>query len=282
MYDNFATGRRDLLPDVETRLTVVEGDIVDQAHLVRVARSWHPDVVIHLAGIHYIPYCNAHRMETLRVNGEGTQSVLEACRVAGIQRVVAASSAAVYGISDRINCESDTPDPDDIYGISKVLTETLLRQYHREFGMACCAARLCNVYGPNETNPHVIPEILGQLARSDEIQLGNLDVYRDFVYVKDVARALMALARARHIGFGIFNVGTGQEYSIREVVQACSEAVGHELHVQSVSSRRRRVDRPHLRADCSLMTQVADWRAQYGLREGLAETIQTMAAVSSA
>lgn len=276
VFDNFSVGRSDWLPADNPRLAIVEGDIVDHAHLLRVMDNWRPQVVIHLAGIHFIPYCNAHRMETLRVNVEGTQSVLEACGEAQVERIVIASSAAVYGISDQVNCESDPPAPVDVYGLSKWCDEALLCQFHQDSGVSCIAARLFNVYGPHETNPHVIPQILEQMLTADEIHLGNLDAYRDFVYVRDVAQALIALAKAKNIDYGIFNVGTGTEHSIQDVLATCEDIMGRELRVRSIASLRRRTDRWHLRADCSHMSTVIGWRARYDLHTGLAETIRAM------
>jgi len=275
VYDNFSTGRHEFLPSGMPGLALVEGDIVDQAHLRQAMANWAPSAVIHLAAIHYIPYCNAHPLETLRVNVEGTQSVIEACRAARVKRLVAASSAAVYPICDKANHESDPPGPVDIYGVSKWVDEILVHQFHQETGVACCMARLFNVFGTNETNPHVIPDILEQVTRTDEIQLGNVDARRDFVYVRDVAGALIALVEADGIQFGVFNVGTGQEYSIEQVVQICAEIVQRPLRIHSVGSRRRPTDRRHLLANHSKITAAVGWQPQYDLRAGLAETMGT-------
>lgn len=280
VFDNLSTGRLDHLPCQHTRLLVVEGDIVDQVHLLQVMKDWSPDVVFHLAALHYIPYCNTHPRETLRVNVEGTQSVLEACGETGVQRVVFASSAAVYGISDEANRETDPPNPTDIYGVSKWFGEILLERFQRDSGIACLAARLFNVYGFNETNPHVIPAILDQLSDTDEIRLGNVDARRDFVYVKDVAQALIKLAKAEHLYSGNFNVGTGHEYSIREVVGVCQDIVGQLLRIRSVASRRRRAERWHLLADISRIRETVNWRPRYDLRTGLAETMALMGTVA--
>jgi UDP-glucose 4-epimerase len=281
VYDNFSTGSLDLLPSGDRRMSVAEGDIVDHERVRYVMNHWRPSVVFHLAAIHYIPYCDAHPMETLRVNVEGTQSVLEACKEVKVGRVVAASSAAVYGISDEANRESDPPGPMDIYGVSKWTNEVQLRRFHEDSGIPCLAARLFNVYGFNETNPHVIPAVLEQLSNGDEIQLGNLEPARDFVYVRDVARALIALAGSEDIGFGVFNVGTGREYSIRELVEICQEIVRRPLRVRSVASRRRPTDRWHLLADISRIVEAVGWRPQYDLGTGLAETMAAMAMIGS-
>jgi UDP-glucose 4-epimerase len=276
VYDNFSTGRLDFLPCHHPRLTIVIGDIGDMPGLQRIIQAWQPSAVVHLAAIHYIPYCEAHRQETLHINVEGTMGVLEACRNSGVRRIIAASSAAVYGISSRTNRELDAPDPIDIYGASKWFDEILLRQFHQETGISCIAARIFNVYGTNETNPHVIPEILQQLNQQNEIALGNLDVRRDFVYVKDVAHALMALVRTSKMDYGIFNIASGVEHSVREIVETCERIVGRPVRVRSDVARCRQVDRPHLRADISAIQQEVGWSPRYDLETGLTEMIQSM------
>lgn len=274
VYDNFSTGHPEFLPGRHPHLRVVKGDILDYECMTATMRDWQPDVVFHLAAIHYIPYCNAHRREALRVNVEGTQSVLDACWDTRVERVIAASTAAVYGISDRPNLEADCPAPVDVYGASKWFDELLIQQFCQDTGISCLVARLFNVYGPNETNPHVIPEIVQQAVSGYDIELGNLDVCRDFVYVKDVAQAFIAMASARDASFDVFNVGTGHEYSARDIVRVCEIILQRKLHARSVAARRRTIDRPHLLADCAHIQRIIGWQPRYDLQAGLAELLQ--------
>jgi UDP-glucose 4-epimerase len=164
----------------------------------------------------------------------------------------------------------------DVYGVSKWTNEVQLRQFRQHTGISCIGARLFNVYGFNETNPHVIPAILDQLTQDGEIRLGNIEPYRDFVYVRDVAQALIALAKAEGIDNGLYNVGTGKEWSIRELVKTCEEIVDRPLKIRSVESRRRPTDRWHLLADISRIKEEIGWQPQYDLRKGLEETILGM------
>ena len=273
VFDNFSTGKKEFLPIPHQGLKIVEGDIVDHPQLLQAAQAWQPDVVVHLAALHYIPYCNKHCRETIRVNVEGLQSVLEVCRACNVARIVFASSAAVYAISDEANQESNPPDPIDIYGLSKWFGERLLWQFHQETGVSCLAAPLFNVYGINETNPHVIPAILEQVEQAKDIELGNVEACRDFIFVRDVALALLALVNAESQPFGIFNVGSGREYSIRDVVAVCEGIVQRPLSIQTVESRQRKQERWHLWADISHIKETIGWQPQYDLRTGLAETM---------
>ncbi len=105
-----------------------------------------------------------------------------------------ASTGAVYEPSTAAHHETSPLAPDDVYGHSKLWSEQAVRLWERRTGVACGVARLFNVVGPGETNPHLVPEIVAQAASGDELRLGNLDSRRDYVYVDDVASGLHALA----------------------------------------------------------------------------------------
>ena len=119
-----------------------------------------PHWVVHLAAIHFIPYCNQHPFESADINIRGTINVLEACKAAAsLEKVLFASTAAVYPISDTPHVETDAIGPMDIYGLSKVAGERLMNEFHLASGTTTIVCRFFNAFGPNETNPHLIPEI---------------------------------------------------------------------------------------------------------------------------
>ena len=124
-----------------------------------------------------------------------------------------ASTAAVYAPSEQPHDETSAIGPTDIYGLTKLWTEQLAELFHRKTGKPVGVARLFNVFGPGETNPHLIPTIVLQLQRGSELRLGNLRTKRDYVYVEDVARGLISLARDRLAGKSVTcNLGTGHQY----------------------------------------------------------------------
>jgi UDP-glucose 4-epimerase len=267
VYDNFFTGRK---PPPLAGLTVVPGDIRDGERLAAVVREHRPEAVCHLAALHFIPYCDSHPMATMEVNVVGTQVLLEACRDSGIKRLVFASSAAVYGVGERPHREEETPDPRDVYGLSKLFGEQQVAAFHRATGAPCVIARLFNVYGPGETNSHVIPEIFRQLAEGHEaLALGNLTARRDLVHVKDVARALRCFLGALPSPFAVFNVGSGRAVSVAAVLGLLESILGRGLAVAQDPERLRAVDRPHLQADISRLWHAFGWQPRVTLDEGL-------------
>jgi UDP-glucose 4-epimerase len=281
-YDDFSVGRRESLPATVSSLAVAEGDIRDEGRLRELFQLYRPWAVVHLAAVHFIPFCSAHPAETLAVNVVGTQSLLEVSSKADIGHFVFASSAAVYAPSDRSHREDDPTGPIDIYGLSKVFGEMLATAFHEQSGTPTHIARIFNVYGPGDNNLHVIPEIVQQLATGSVLQLGNLEARRDYIHVTDVARSLELLLDESPSPFGIFNIGTGRTYSVAHIVELFRDCLDREIRVESREERLRPVDRPFLQADITRIAKTFAWRPQIEPRQGLAELVRPLTLSSQA
>lgn len=269
IVDNLSTGRIENLMELEGRFEFVQADIRDTAQLVEYMRRNAVQVVYHLAALHYIPFCEAHPYETFEVNVLGTLSVLEAMRQADISRLVFTSTGAIYPPLDVPLSEETPVEPQDIYGLSKWHGETMIAYYQRRYGIRATVVRLFNTYGAYETNPHLLPHIINTLKQGvRELTLGNLHPKRDYIYVQDVAEGLYRLG-SRPDTLGLFNLGTGIEYSVQEVVAVISRLLGEPLSVVQDSARMRPVDKPHQRADLTKLQAILGWRPTVDLEEGL-------------
>ena len=273
VVDDLFAGRREYVPD---NATFYEQDIRSDA-FAETVRDEAPDAIVHLAAIHHIPYCNANPEEAFEVNTMGTRTLLEAAEdVENLQQVVFASTAAVYEPGERPHRETDEPGPIDIYGRTKLVSEDLLEKFSMETGVRAASARLFNVYGTNETNQHLIPAILDQLRDgSREIELGNLSPARDFVHVTDVADALVALLAEFDGDYRAYNVGTGTEHTVREVVEHTSEALGESIEIAQDEERVRESDRPHLRPSVGRIERETGWSADVEFTEGLRDLLES-------
>ncbi|RJR41454.1 MAG: NAD-dependent epimerase/dehydratase family protein [Desulfobacteraceae bacterium] len=251
---------------------VYEVDITDGGMRDLIVRL-RPERVFHLAAIHYIPECNANPERTLRVNVEGTLSVLNACAEAGVKKVIVASSGAVYADSETPLDENAQVAPVDIYGWSKAFTEDLCRWISYSKGLPVIAARLFNNFGPRETNPHIIPEILFQLRKSDVLTLGNVSPIRDYIHTTDTADAMIALAQADLSGFIAVNIATGTGVSVRDLVRILGEQLGRTLRIEFDQARLRPVDKETQVADISLLRKLTGWEPRLTLRNGLRQLL---------
>jgi UDP-glucose 4-epimerase len=278
VLDNLFNGRKEFLPDAE-RLRFRAVDLTDAAAVRDVVDEVRPGRVFHLAALHFIPYCNAHPDQALQVNVVGTQNLLEACRRHPPTTLVATSTVAVYPIRDGANAETDPAGPIDVYGMSKWFNEQQVELFASQVPTRCAMVRLSNVYGPHETNPHVLPDILEQVARGQtDIQLGNLKPRRDYVYVTDVARAFVDIADKLRHPFRVYNVGTGCEHSVDEMLEQLARISGLPLKPRVAAERLRAVDRMHLVCDLTRITDEIGWRPRHDLQSGLAALWEWFAA----
>lgn len=279
IVDDFSLGVPENLGEAAASALVAQVDVRDADATACAFRDLRPDYAIHLAALHFIPACEREPKRCIDVNVGGTQSVLEACRAASVRSVVLASTAAVYAPADGAHHENATIGPTDIYGLTKVWSEQLVDRFHRLTGTGIGVARLFNVFGPGETNPHLIPDVIAQAANADELRLGTLTTRRDYVFVDDVADALIAISgKAEESGHCLCNVGRGEEVDGYEIVAAIGRLLGRDLRVRTDPTRIRASDRPHLLCDCSGAHEMLGWTAATGLEAGLRAAIAEPAA----
>jgi len=268
VLDSFLVGPKSNLDGIKGHFKVAEGDITDRRFMARAMKEARPEIVIHLAAHHFIPFCNANPEETLRVNGEGTMAVLRAASDAGAHTALVASSGVLYPPTKEPLSEGGPIEVTDIYGLSKKLTEDIAAFFETTTGMNCPVARLFNTYGPYETNAHLIPHIMESIHRGNEIPLGNLEPKRDYIYVEDTARFILALSALKQKGV-LCNVGAGEEYSVREVVDHISGILGRQLEITVNADRVRKTDKLHQRADMRRLLELTDEDAPIDLSAGL-------------
>lgn len=271
VVDDCSVGSGERVPS-DARLEQI--DVRSQA-LHPVVRSFDPHAIVHLAAIHYVPYCNENPGETYDVNVLGTRQLLAAADgLEELETFLNVSSAAVYPPSDAPLSEDISADPMDPYGKSKLVGEDLVALFGERTGVDTVSARLFNVYGPGETNPHLVPAILEQLEDGNRtVELGNLTPKRDYVHVRDVSRALRRLLDHADDAPATLNVGTGHAHSVREVVEAVSRALGEDITVVQDEDRVRESDRPHLQADVQRIQAVTGWTPSVDFVAGLSELL---------
>jgi UDP-glucose 4-epimerase len=273
VIDNFFNGKRDNLQDLEDRVQVLEMDIASN-DLPAVFEANKFSTVIHLAALHYIPYCDSHPLETCRVNIGGTQAVLDSSVRYGVRRFFQASTAAVYGSSQTPHSESAKLEPVDIYGLSKLANEYQVRFCSQRADCTFAIGRISNVVGPYETNPHLVPELLRRLRASWTIQVGNTTSKRDYIHVSDVCRAVATMTFDSPPGVHLCNVGTGKAYSVAQVIQTLEQIIGRTIQFVSTPEHIRSIDRPLLAVDISKIKQEYGWSPKQSLEDSLRDALE--------
>ncbi|MBL9085043.1 MAG: NAD(P)-dependent oxidoreductase [Planctomycetales bacterium] len=277
--DDFSCGREEYLEPyaLNPNFTLTRLDIRDTAGLSALFELHRPAAVVHLAALHFIPACMADPPRTVSVNVHGTQSVLSAARAAGVERFWFTSTGDIYVPDEKPHHETRSKvGPFNIYGLSKLLGEQLTALESRERpNAAFVVGRLFNLYGPRETNPHFLPELLKQLRAAPEavLRLGNLWPKRDMVPVADAASAVIDALEAAPPGMTTLNVATGVAVTMQQILDLIGELRGSPLPIETDPSKVRSVERPHLQADVGELKRLIGWTPHIDLRRGIAELL---------
>ena len=272
VLDDLSVGsEQNLAAAIKGEVRSLVADVRDVDGVTRHVSSFRPTTVFHLAAVHFIPTCESQPTLAIGVNVAGTQSVLEACsRTDSVESVVAASSGAVYEPDSHAHAEGSALGPTDVYGYSKEWTERLAAYFHKSSEIPVGIARIFNVIGPGETNPHLLPAIIEQITGTGELRLGNLTTRRDYIFSADVAEGLTQLAGAcRAHGTLTCNLGSESAITGAELVELVASAVGRPVSVSADPARFRESDRPVLLSDCTKAHDVLGWRAVTPIEEAV-------------
>jgi UDP-glucose 4-epimerase len=271
VLDNLACGEHRLAHMQQNEFVLHRQDIRNSDAVTKLLSEIKPAIIYHLAAVHFIPACEAAPGDSVAINVAGTVNLLNAAPAEA--KFVFASSAAVYRPLSGAHLERDEDlGPVDIYGYTKLHGEHFVRHYHNQNRIRGTIVRLFNVVGPGETNPHLVPAIIGQLASGKRrLALGNLFPHRDYIDVGDVAFGFRALVKNDAFEGGplISNLGTGHTHSVGDVVATIATAAGVELDIQQDPSRMRTVDRPMLKASTQKLKQITNWTPTMSLAQSM-------------
>lgn len=268
VLDNLATGRPENLSGIADggRLELRRGDVADPA---AVAGLFHPrDWVFHLAALADVVPSIERPLEYHRANVDGTATVLEAARAAGVARFVYTASSSCYGIPDVYPTPEDTPpSPQYPYALTKYVGECYALHWAHVYGMPIVSLRLFNVYGPRARTSGSYGAVFGvflaqKLAGKPFTVVGDGTQTRDFTFVTDVVDAFVRAAASSAIG-EVFNVGSGRDESVNRIV----ELLDAEADVVHLPKRPGEPD--CTLADNTRARKVLGWSPSVTLEEGV-------------
>jgi UDP-glucose 4-epimerase len=277
VFDNLSRGRLDNLANATARgkVTIVEGDIRDVSALGEAIDG--ADLVFHLAAIR-ITHCAEDPRLAMEVLGDGTFNVIDSAHRTGARRIVASSSASVYGMAEEFpTTERHHPyNNRTLYGAIKTLNEGLLRSYNDMYGLDYVALRYFNVYGPRMDIHGKYTEVLIRwmeriIAGQAPIIFGDGLQTMDFVYATDIARANILAAHA-DVTDDVFNIASGTETSLNDLAAALCRAMASELEPE-YGPERAINPVPRRLADISRARDLLGFEAKITLDEGLRDLV---------
>ncbi|MBM3143982.1 MAG: NAD-dependent epimerase/dehydratase family protein [Chloroflexi bacterium] len=252
------------------------GDVNDRPKLWTLLQN--VDCVYHLAARVSVSESVLYPREYNAVNVGGTVSLMEAMRDVGVRRVVFISSGAVYGGQAKQPLKENlTPSPDSPYAVSKLSSEYYVRTIGQLWGIETVSLRVFNAYGPGQhlppSHPPVIPNFLHQAIRNGSIVIhGDGSQTRDYVYIADVVRAMIATATAPSIDGQVINVGSGTETSVRGLGRLVIELTNSQA--ETIFNPRSDSGVERMCADLGLAKDKLDYHPQVSLEAGLRLTIE--------
>lgn len=259
-----------------SRFKTVALDIRDRAACAQIVQEFRPDVIFHLAGISFVPEAEKDFDRALDINVGGTYNMFRACQDLGLPAtVVFISSAETYGKvhpEDLPLRETLPTRPQTNYSLSKVMGESICHRFALDGVVKSVIIRAFNHIGVGQSNLFVCSSFAEQLAAIAKkkappiIRVGNLEARRDFVDVRDIARGYRLAALK---GSGVYNLCSGQSFSIREILDTLIEISGVKVVIESDPSRMRPSDVPDIRGSYEKAKLELGWEPLHSLKDTL-------------
>jgi UDP-glucose 4-epimerase len=274
VLDNFVTGRRENLRDVQPEIELVEGDLRDYERVLSAIAGC--QVVLHQGALPSVPRSFQDPLATNATNVTGTLNVLVAARDSGVRRVVYASSSSIYGANPALpKHEGLVPRPVSPYAVAKLAGEDFCRSFDGVVGLETVVLRYFNVFGPRQDSRghYAVPNFVAAMLNGGHpVVHGDGEQSRDFTYVSDVVDANLRAMRSEGVAGGAYNVGAGERTTLNELLRQIGALVGRQPNPTYEAPRLG--DVRHTQADVSAAKRDLDYTPSVSLAEGLRLTLE--------
>jgi UDP-glucose 4-epimerase len=277
VLDNLATGNLHNLQPFRDKIEFLQADVADPEVCRRAVQDM--EWVFHEAAAVSVPFSVEHPDTAHQVNVDGTFYLLDAARHAKVQRFMFAASSSAYGDDpdSAAKRETNLPRPLSPYAVSKILGENYCRVFALCYGMNTVALRYFNVFGPRQ-NPKsqyaaAIPAFVTMLLNNQSPTIyGDGEQTRDFTFIDNVVDANLLAAQSQGLGGQVFNVATGNAYSVNFVISQLNRILGKSIQSRHVPDRAG--DVKHSLADISLAVRLLKFKPRVSFEEGLARSVE--------
>jgi UDP-glucose 4-epimerase len=281
IFDNLSEGHRGAL---DSRAEFIEGDLADRSLIGKTLERIRPEAVMHFAANALVPESMTNPTKYFRNNVANGINLLEACVQAGVGKFVFSSTCAIFGLPKEVPITEDAPKaPINPYGESKLMFEKILYWYGQQHGLRYVCLRYFNAAGASRNfgehhrkETHLIPNVLKvALGQKPHVEMYGTDYptpdgtcIRDYIHIVDLANAhMLALTYDKS---DVFNLGSGEGYSVKQVVDVSRKVTGHKIPV--VEKPRRPGDPPRLVGDSAKIRKVLGWKPRFDSLEAIIES----------
>jgi UDP-glucose 4-epimerase len=276
IIDNFSTGKRENISSFLEEIELVEADIREFKACRKVVEGM--DFILHQAALTSVPRSIEDPLLTNEINITGTLNLLLASRDAKVQRLVFASSAAVYGEDPRLPKTEDMEGlPISPYALSKRVGELYCRLFSQLYGLSTVGLRYFNIFGPRQDPfsqyASVIPNFIGKMLKEEKPAVfGDGEQSRDFLYVSNVVEANILASKASGVSGEVFNIAGGEKTTVNSLVEELNKVLGKEIKPSYDNPRPG--DIKHSYADISKTRKMLKYEPTVSFSEGLSETVR--------
>ena len=260
------------IEDILYRLHIIKGDLSNIDHSSVAIQEFAPEIVIHL-GWHGVTSGYRNDLAQVTQNLYGSLKLLELAHESGCQKWVGLGSQAEYGPYNSVLIEDLPTHPQTVYGVAKLCVGLLSGKLCEAYGISFTWLRLTAAYGPMDDPNHMIPELILKLLRGEKPSLTLGEQRWDYLYVEDAVEAIWRAAVTPEAQ-GIFNLGSGEAYTIRSIAERIRDLIDPALPLGFGEVPYRPDQVMHLQADISRLKQATGWAPQVKLDEGLRRTVE--------
>lgn len=266
---------------IDNQMTWTYGDVLDANFVKRVVNDYEVDEIYHFAALPIVRIAGRSPIPVFETNIAGTWNVLEAARDRGIEdiRVVHCSTDKAYGdsVQRRPNKESQGVGVSEIYGTSKAAADLIAQSYALNYGMKVAVVRPCNMFGPADLNPRIIPNTIRLcLQNHSPVIFEGIDYVREYIFIEDSVEALQRIMRGLRddkVRGEVFNLGTGFALDQAQVIK---KILRHFPGCKAITKKPREYMKKEIRyqkLDSSKMRKWFGWTPKHGIEDGLEKTV---------
>ncbi|MCX6723785.1 MAG: NAD(P)-dependent oxidoreductase [Candidatus Staskawiczbacteria bacterium] len=262
------------LKDVLDKVTIRYVDIEDSDRLSKFVNSVSPSVIFHLASYGVYPSVQHDLRKMIDINICGTINLVNSLKGCKVSTFVNASSCSEYKSKKTSINEEDPVDPSNVYGVTKLAAELLLKKIAEENNFPVVNLRLFTPFGYFEDGQRLIPYIILNALEGRRIDLASPNYVRDFIFIEDLMDVFIKILEKKHNYKGeIFNIGSGKQHSIKEVVRIIGELLGEKLNVNYGERSSYYKESNFFQADNKKAMGTFDWRINHDFESGILKTI---------
>lgn len=261
------------LLDLRGTVTLHEGNLMDRSAMDAVVRASKPKYIFHLGAYTHVGKSWQRVDECIQANVQGTVNLLQALAESGYERFINTGTSEIYGDIEVPFREDAVVNPISPYSVSKYAAERFCRLFQRAYGWPIVMLRPFNAYGPAQSPDRVIPETIVRALRKEELAMTQGRQTREFNYAEDLAEGFLRAATTEGVDGEIFNLGCGEEVSMRDVATLILDIMGNPIEPKFGGIPERPTEIMRMYCDSTKARQRLGWSPAHSLRDGLERTI---------